>query len=418
MPELERGRWTVTAVLGVLVLALGAVSFDRAYRERYDFHHFYLDARYVWQHGQLNPDIGHSAAPDERQLPFYLPAIPVLLAPLGALDKLPAAVVWSLLQVAAIVTSLVVLRRWGRSRDAPFPDAPLVVAVVLALPAMIEAAKFNQLSYLILALVIVGVDGLERKPALAGGLLGVAAIVKLLPAIFLPWLVLKRRWSAVAGFLVATLVLAVVPPVTLFGPAQAGAYHHEWWAHNVQSGSAMIAPNLPDHFVDHRNQALGPVLARLTWPDHPFALRWQPATLAPATSVWLARGVDLLLLGTLFLVTCRQWRTLGRTPRHAEAAAYALGMLVFTPLLRTYYLVWALPALVLLGRCAADSGCRRSRRVGWSGLLVWAVGMVAWIWPLPRLLGVHWLMAVVLGALLLRAARADARSHAAERASA
>jgi hypothetical protein len=407
----------------VLLLGVGLLSFERAARGRYDFHHFYLDARFVWEHRALNEDFSGPLPDGRRQLPFYLPAVALALSPVTAFGRLPAALIWAAAQVAALGYGLGVLRRWFAEETAPPPaSAGLLVALLLALPALVEAGKFNQLSYFVLALVLGGVRALDRaRPLTAGALFGAAAVLKLLPGVFLLWLLLKRRWRAAGAMVAAALVFAVIPPLAVFGPQRTVAYHRQWWDYNVGRGWAAGMPEsdweaesttahapLPAHFLDHRNQSIAQVLARLTQPDHPFAAPFQPLQLDPTASAWLARGLNVLLLVGLVWGTRRTWEALPNHRRHAEAAVYAIGMLVFSPLLRQYYLVWAVPGLVLLARAAAGSGAdamAAGRRCGRIGLLVWAVGLLAWIWPLPRVFGAHLVMLIAMGILLLYATR-------------
>jgi hypothetical protein len=410
-------RW-LTAVLLVLLAGAGAVSFDRAVRGRYDFHHFYLDARYVWQHRALNPNMAQpSTTPDQRQLPFYLPTVPLALAPITAWGRTPAAFIWAAAQIAALGISLRVLRRWsGADRGPPDGAWAFLIVLALAVPALYEAGRFNQLSYFVLVLVIGGIDMLQgNRPRTAGALFGLAAVLKLLPGIFLLWLLLKRQWQAACAFVVAVLLATALPPLIAFGPRQALAYHQEWWSYNVRGDAVagLLDTALADHFIDHRNQSITQVLARLMWPEHPHAVPWQPLTLAPRTCTLLAAGVGAALLAALVWQTRRPGRVLGAGRLRVEGAAYALGMLVFSPLLRQYYLVWALPALVLLGRVSADPGAGSRRKYGPLGLWIWTAGMLAWVSPGARLLGVHLVMLLLVGAMLL-ATRTDggARSPA------
>lgn len=409
MPSGRRYERVLRIGLLALLAGLGLLSLDRARRGRYDFHHFFLDARYVWEHRALNPRVGHSASDDERQLPFYLPVVPLALAPLAALGREPAALVWAAAQVAVFGLSLRVLRRWVADCG---DDAPAVfgVATLLAVPAFIEAARFNQVSLIVLALIVGGVDALERRPRTAGVLFGVAAVIKLLPMLFLPWLVLKRRWSAVAVMLVTMVVVAGVPPLIAFGPRDATTYHRQWWEYNIcgEAGGGLLNPDLPEHFIDRRNQSIVQVLARWTWPGHPFRAAHQPTHLEPRTCVTAAHAVSAALLAGLLWATRRPWGRLSVNGRRIEAAAYAVGLLVFSPLLRQYYLVWVFPGLLLLARAAADPTVRALRRVAWAGLAVWTAGMVAWIWPVTRLLGAHLIMVISLGVLLLVAAATEA----------
>jgi alpha-1,2-mannosyltransferase len=412
-PELRaQGSWAVGIPLRlqraldlglvVLIVGLGLLSWHRAAHGEFDFEHFYLDAHYLWTHGELNPSVDDPDPSLRRRLPFYLPVVTLVLSPLTAFGRQPAALAWAFAQVAALGYCLNVLRRWGVGRDARAPAvAAFAAALLLAIPAFLEASKFNQLSYFVLALVLGATSALDRdRPARAGVLLGLATMLKLLPGIFLVWLVLKRRWSAVGAFVLTALVVSLVPSLAFFGPQRTAEYHRQWWAYNVQGDAAqgLLNADLREHFIDWRNQSIAQVVARLAWPEHPYAMRHQPLHLDRRTCAWLAGGISVLLLAALVWCTRRWWTALSVERRHAEAAVYAIAMLVLSPLLRQYYLVWALPGLVLLARAAAGGTFRRWGQIG---LVIWAIGMLAWLWPAARLLGAHLIMLMVLGVLLL-----------------
>lgn len=401
-------------LLGLALLCLlagvGYLSFERGSRGQFDFRHFYLDARYVWEHAELNPNLDDRVPPDERrQLPFYLPVVPLALSLITAFGRTPAAVVWSLAQVAALGFSLYFLWQWCRRDIARAPAlAAFAVSVLLAVPAFLEAGKFNQLSYFVLVLVLGAVHALDReRPRTAGALFGVAAVLKLLPGIFLIWLLLKRRWSAAVTFALVAVLVALVPPLAVFGPQKTATYYEQWWAYNAEGSAAqgLLQADLAEHFIDRRNQSIAHVLARLTWIEHPYAAPLQPVHLDPQTCARLAYGITGVLLLALLWVTRRPWNSLSTQRRHAESAVYAIGMLVFSPLLRQYYLVWAVPALVLLARIAVDDRAVLprvpSQRLGQVGLLLWAAGMIAWAWRIARVLGAHLLMLIAISVLLL-----------------
>lgn len=420
MPEPRRYERALRLGLVVLLVALGVLSFHRATREKFDFHHFYLDARYVWDHGGLNPNVVPFPRSDEdRQLPFYLPTVPTALAPITALGRVPAALLWSVAQVAALGYSLRVLRRWGVAEHANPTEAALrttlvfAVATAVALPAFIEAARFNQLSFFVLAMLLGGLSALDRnQPWVAGGILAAAAVLKLLPLVFLPWLLLKRRWSAAAAFVLAGAALLVLPPVLAFGPQRTVEYQRQWWELNARGDSArgLLNMDLPEHFINHRNQSIVQVLARWTWAAHRYPTPWQPVQLAPETSRGIAAGITAALGIALLVSTRRAWPQLSVRRRHAEAAVYMLGLMVFSPLLRQYYLVWAFPAVVLFAQLAAHVESARERWIGRAGLLIWLAGMLAWIRPEPRLMGAHLLMLIVLGVFLLWGTAAERRA--------
>lgn len=388
------------------------ISLDRAWNQRFDFHHFYLDAAYVWEQGALNPDLKGPVPENLRQLPFYLPAVSVLLAPMAAGGPHLAAVVWTTLQLIAFGATILLLLRWSRreSGDVAIVDPlPLVVACGLSLPVIYEATKFNQLSFFVLALVLGGVIAVERRqPWRAGLLLGLALVLKLLPGIFLLWLILKREWRALAATLVAGTALTVVPSLLLFGPRQTIEYHRQWIAYNLEGASAkgMVDEDqeLADHLIDRRNQSIPTVVSRLFWPGHKFRITHQPLQLSRETCVRVAYGLAAVLGLTLIWQTRRAGATLPRFAWRSEAAVYLLGMLIFSPLLRQYYLIWSLPALLLLVQAACNWHGPRSRPFGLAGLCIWLVGMLALMSWDARVLGAHLIMLILLAAVLLAAA--------------
>lgn len=411
--------------LAVLLLIVGGVSLRRAAGLQFDFHYFYLDADYVWQHGELNPDLSHPDPLKQRQLPFYLPVVPLLLSPLAAGGRWPAAVLWSAGHCVALTCGLTALRRWARpptaqSHSKISAEAVVALACLLGLPAILEAARFNQLSFFVLALALGGVAALERGRATrAGFLFGFAAVLKLLPAVFLVWLALKRQWRALAVAVATIVIVAALPCLIVFGPQKTLEYHRQWWTHNFHGAPArgMADAGLREHFIDYRNQSAPAVCARLFWADHPHRAPDQPVHLSPATCRWIGFGVLVLLAAALFVQTRRRFKDLTVDAIHAEAAAYGLAMLVFSPLLRQYYLVWALPALVwFCRRAVAESPPAgpppHDTRVARFSLFLWLAGLLAWLFPIARTYGFHLWLLIALGALLLRRARTKTAVHA------
>jgi alpha-1,2-mannosyltransferase len=395
----------------LLLVAVWALCFNRAVRERFDFHHFHLDARYVWEHGQLNPDLDNAKPLKRRQLPFYLPAVSLLLAPVAFGGLKVAAGLWATMETLSLGVGLWLLSRWvGELRPGRRAGGMLGVAVAVSLYAVYEAARFNQLTLPVFAMLLLGYAALERgRDVRAGFWLGLAALVKLLPALLLVWLVLKRRWWA-AGAMVATVAaVAIVPCLIVFGPRQTLVYHEQWWVHNVEGPPAQSMAEdevegeeqLAEHFVDRHNQSLPVVLSRLLSPTHPSRLSWQPVKLETATCVWIARGVLAALVAGLLWRTRRAWGRLGPAERRVEFAVYLLAMMVFAPLLRQYYLAWALPAVLLFVMMARGVVLTGRRRLGVAGVTVWLAGMALWAWEPARVCGAHWLTLTVMGVLLL-----------------
>lgn len=431
-------RWVALAALVALLATVWVVSFHRAVHGKYDFQHFYLDAAYVWRHGELNPVLQSPDPLAQRQLPFYLPALSVLIAPIAAGGPLPAALVWTAGHVLCLLYSLRVLAGWcdgARSGSAspagsagcspsanaadaraPLADhgtpgtlAPLVAACALALPPIIIAAQFNQLSFLVLALLLGGADALERgRDRPAGVLLAAAGVIKLLPVLLVLWIVLERRWRALRAFVVAAAGLVLLPPLLVFGPQRTVEYHAQWARHNLSGAPAqgMVDANLPEHFIDRRNQSIGSVLARLLWAGHPYRVAHQPLQLSRETCIALAWGIKAVLLAALIWATRRPPGEMHVDALRRGAAMYLLAMLFLSPLVRQYYLIWALPALLLLLQDAARGATAGQRWIGRAAAGLWILGLPALAWDTAREYGVHLVMLIALAGLLWASWRA------------
>ncbi|GAA0794519.1 glycosyltransferase 87 family protein [Spirilliplanes yamanashiensis] len=148
----------------------------------------------------------------------YPPFAAVAMSPL-ALTSWPVAVALSLAANAAVVVLLLrrlvlpLLRRPGRHR----PTAAVVAAcAVLVFEPVRDTFSYGQVNLLLLALVLADHRLLERGSRWAGAGIGLAAAVKLTPAIFVLYLIVagRRRAAAVAAgtAAAATALAALVAP--------------------------------------------------------------------------------------------------------------------------------------------------------------------------------------------------------------
>lgn len=422
-PRDARVFWMERALWVFVLVAAALLSFGRGYRGAYDFRHFYLDAAYVWQHGGLNPSLDPSDPKGNRQLPFYLPVVPLVISPVAAGGMQAGAAIWAALQVGALGYVLYRLRSWTRAgREPHHASLTWSLLVLLSLPAIYEAVRFNQVTWFTLALLLAAQHALERGRDLrAGAWFAAAAVLKLLPALFGVWLLLKRRWAAALAMAVASLLIAFIPPIILFGPQKAWQYHQEWWDYNVTHGGSRRFLTIEEwgphseHFVDRRNQSIATVCARLFWPDSHVRAAWQPLSLTLEQTLLLANGITITLFLVLLLSTRGRltagdvrvgdgglWRLRG------EFAVFGIAIQVLAPLSRLYYLAWTMPALALLVWYATPANPRlltRAILAGRLGVLFWFLGMAAWPWRIFREVGLHQVMLIGMAACVLVAIR-------------
>jgi alpha-1,2-mannosyltransferase len=252
-------------------------------------------------------------------LPFIYPPIAALLAaPFTYLGETPANLVWTALTL--VLLGLVVrvcfaplLDRFGRR--APIALVATLGAMV-ALSPVEEHLRFGQVGIPLMACCVLDCM-LPRTRWPRGLLVGVAAAFKLVPGIFIPYLLLTRRWRA------ATVSVATFVGLSLLGLAIAPADSWRFWT------DKMFEPTSPTFFS---NQSLEGILER--------------AIGGPWRLLWLASVAVVVVFGL--------WRAVVASLAGDELRGVAItglvGVLV-SPISWIHHLVWIIPALaVIVGR--------------------------------------------------------------------
>jgi alpha-1,2-mannosyltransferase len=225
-------------------------------------------------------------------LPFtYPPLAAVLFCPFAWLGMPAASVTITLITMALLlVSTMMVLTRldvWNTARLVPGPSWSrrwwLTVLIVAGATLWLEPIKsnfaFGQINVVLMTLVIA--DCVPRRtPWPRGLLLGLGIAIKMTPAVFLLYFLLRRDRRAVLTS------LASVAAATLAGFVL--AWHDSWqyWTHTVRNTDRIGSASL------NTNQNVAGTLARLGLGDHERFLPWVAACLLVlALTVWAARRV-------------------------------------------------------------------------------------------------------------------------------
>ena len=303
----------------------------------------------TWLHGG---DL-YGALPRTRAgigLPFSYPAAAaVLLSPLAVV---PMAVAGFALTLASIALTWVVLRVFGRSLTSRLGRWWLL-PVALGLEPVRATLSFGQVNIVLMALV--AADCLHTAPRWPrGALVGLAAAVKLTPAAFILFFLLRNDRRA-AG--TAAVSFAVVT----------GAGFVLDWHDSVRYWTGVVfSTSRPGSPVYAGNQAISGVLARAGLDPHSLG----------GTATWL------VLSGAVALAAVTSMRRALTAGEPALALSLnAVAALLISPISWSHHWVWAAPALL----CLAVVGRRHSWRGGvaaaWAGL---ALFWVSPMWLLPR----------------------------------
>ena len=298
-------------------------------------------------------------------LPFtYPPLAAIVFCPFAWLHMPAASVAITLLTlVLLVVSTVIVLTRldvWNTSALVPGPGSlrRWWLAVVIVAPAAIwlepisSNFDFGQINVVLMTLVIA--DCVPRRtPWPRGLLLGLGIALKLTPAVFLLYFLVRRDFRS------ALTALTSFVAATLIGFVLAWSDSWEYWTHTVHHTDRIGSAAL------NTDQNIAGALARIGLGEHLRFLLWVGLCLAVlALTVWAMRRVLQAGEPTLAVI------------------CVALFGLMVSPVSWSHHWVWALPAILV----TAILGWRR-RNVALA--LVTAAGVALMTWTPLELLPKH-----------------------------
>jgi alpha-1,2-mannosyltransferase len=291
-------------------------------------------------YGRLPP------TPAGPRLPFtYPPIAAVLLAPLALV---PATVAGTVLTLVTIALAAAVLRLFLRRLALNAAAAGWLLPAALFLEPVRNTLSFGQVNVILMALV--AFDSLAVEPPWPRGLLtGLAAAVKLTPALFVLFFLLRRDYRAAA---VTALSFAAA---TGLGFALAGRDSVRYWTSVVfQVGRV----GHPDYAA---NQSLQGVLAR-----------------AGLSGLALLAAWLVLSLAVLVVAGLGMRRALAAGEPCLALSLNAFAALLISPISWSHHWVWCVPAILTLASLARRHRSRLAAAVAACGLVVFAAAPQWW----------------------------------------
>ncbi|NLU82897.1 glycosyltransferase 87 family protein [Rhodococcus sp. HNM0569] len=292
-------------------------------------------------------------------LPFtYPPLAAVVFAPLAFVPLPVAGVVLTVASIALLAVVIVVtLRSLGFADRSILMWGTLgALAVAFALEPVSSTFDYGQINIVLMALVVVDCLA-ERTPWPRGMLVGLAAAVKLTPAVFVLFFLLRRDWRAVAGTAGGFVAF------TLVGFAATWRDSVAYWTGVLFDAGRIGTSAYPP------NQSITGVLARASWDE---------------SAPWLVASA---------VVCCLAIAAMSAALRAGEKAlalcVNALAGLLVSPVSWSHHWVWTVPLLLTLGvlawRGLGGAAPRRTRGAVFAALTL--AGLVATRWPPHWLLG-------------------------------
>lgn len=261
-----------------------------------------------------------------RVLPFiYPPFAALLMVPLTVTGWVAAWVSLFVVSLASLaVTLYVVLRRLWPSggHSGALAATSSALPLCLALEPVLETFKFGQVNLILMALVTV--DCLVVRTRWPRGVLvGLAAAIKLTPAAFVLFFLLRRDYRsavvAAIGGAVATGIGALIAPVA----------SQRYWGNGLAGASGVGGSPF------FTNQTFQAVLARAGAAGIEFKL------------IWLVLSVLVLLLAA---------PAIRRAPAPLALMATAGAGLLISPTSWSHHWVWIAPALLIAAASAWRAG--------------------------------------------------------------
>jgi hypothetical protein len=340
----------------------------RAYHAN-DLKHLYLGGRLLlrgenpYPAESLHLEAARVRHPEMRTLnPYvYPPFAGYFFGWLGEMDYEKAKLLWYWGSQACLLASILLFAYPPSGVPLTGWLAVLAASVAFFAPLgrSVTAGQLNHFLLLLLSLVFFFWRRGGKKAAAA--LIGLAAMIKVVPGFFVLWLGWKREWGAFATALVVMILLVLIPGVR-FGLNP--YFDYVSVLADMGFGRSTWSDQGAAFYVDKGNIGLPALLYRTLAPN-------------PRTEPWVDLGSTAYVLCLLWalgvlavcLLCCRVRRR-DEDPE-MELGAWLFGMLLIPSLFWDHYLVLALPAWWTL-----------AARLSRSGLDDFALALVAfsWVW--------------------------------------
>jgi alpha-1,2-mannosyltransferase len=348
------GLWRLTGWGPALVSLLAAVGYGlyialRTYEVDLGVY-LRLGGRYVF-----TSHLYSIVLPNTSLLFTYPPFAALLFAPwqrtFGSVA--PVQTVWTMVNVAALVGLLVLTLRLVRpdlSRRSIWR-----VAFVLSLPAVLlnpvlMTIGFGQVNLVVVLLVmwdLLSERRIGRWQVPMGVATGLAAAVKLTPLLFVPFLLLTRRFRA--AFVCLGTFVACELVTFLVSPASSTSY----WT------NALFDPGRAGDLSIVDNQDLAATLDRLHHAVVPDSVLAPLLLFATAGGLWLAAVAHRRSSPLLGVLVC------------------AATILVVSPISWVHHMVWVVPAILWLA--LADDRPRLGRPIAVATAVLFWIAPIWWV---------------------------------------
>jgi hypothetical protein len=177
----------------------------------------------------------------------YPPAFAFIMIPFAPLPLWLRLLLWYAVTIIAILGIYKFSERIAAKLFADsFSEKEMiwvrVISIALSLKFVLAVMENEAYDALPVLFIVLGLATLLKgRDALGGASLGFAAAIKATPLIFLPYLLIKKRFSAAAGFLIVLFAMSYAPDM-LFTPTGVSEGYFHTWLRQVAGASFSIDP--------------------------------------------------------------------------------------------------------------------------------------------------------------------------------
>jgi hypothetical protein len=278
----------------------------------------------------------------------YPPGFAFIMMPFAPMPMGLRLFVWYVITIAATVGAYKLAERLAaRLFIAPFGIVEQGWARILALAlsikfvlAVLENQAYDTLSLIFIMLGLTGLSQRREAPnfeVFGGAAIGFAAAIKATPLIFLPYLLVKRRFAAAAGFATIYLLVSYAPDI-FFTPAGGSEGYFTAWLHHIAGASLYNAEAAQFNFWSGANALNHSIHGAVS-------LQINEAT-QPGLHKAVLYGLDLAFIALCgALIMLRKER---RDMLAIDASILLIATLMLSPMTsRSHYVVLVVPYVTL-----------------------------------------------------------------------
>ncbi len=301
----------------------------------------------------------HEAFRTELSPYLYLPFFAILISPLTLLHIRVASVLWYALNVGALIGSLYISAKLiagdVKLKEVFYTQPYLLKIISLAFIIAIWADNMSlaQVDFMIFFLIVLSLFAYDKKrPFLSGIILALASVIKIYPAYFLLYFVVKRRFKATVGFGAGIVLFVFMVPWAVLGQNNFSDSMKSW--QEIKAGTYLEKCGQTakenygrfDSQFKPSNQSLSAVVTRYLMRDDKTVAKWKtedhhyqiywPHILNP----WQVDIVIQILLLAIFVMTFStlDYRLVytDRLYLSLEYSVIFLSMILFFPVVQTH----------------------------------------------------------------------------------